>query len=219
MNRTISGRLLQHGRRVLGRLCPQQCPFHELPRLPSMDGKAASRMRLKQVFDEPNAEERELIMGFEPSSTAAPNITERQRRALLGQAIDTNALTALWASALLMHKHPTTRKQRASHFVVPPNPAQAREHPIAMACCHWDQDDLDPVLNLEPNVRHDIWEDESTLDLLMEQHMSFDQEEANRARKQAILFGWLNNRLSKVVKDKLTTNRHTESFLPQTTET
>jgi hypothetical protein len=37
----------------------------------------------QQTFDEPNAEERELIMGFKPSSTAAPNVTDRQRRAHL----------------------------------------------------------------------------------------------------------------------------------------
>jgi hypothetical protein len=50
-------------------------------------------------FDEPSAEEREVIMGFEPSSTAAPELSEQDRRALLGQAIDLNALLALWYTA------------------------------------------------------------------------------------------------------------------------
>jgi hypothetical protein len=158
----------------------------------------------KQAYDEPNAEERELIMGFEPSSTAAPDVTERQRRALLGQAIDINALSALWTAAVLMHKHPATRAQLASDYVVPTNPAPAREHPITMACCYWDEDDLDPVIALEPDVRRDIWEDESTLGLVREQLMPFDPVEANRARKRAMLFRWFNDRLFKIVKDKLT---------------
>jgi hypothetical protein len=37
----------------------------------------------QQTFDEPNAEEHELIMGFKPRPTAAPNVTDRQRRARL----------------------------------------------------------------------------------------------------------------------------------------
>ena len=31
-------------------------------------------------FNEPSAEEREIIMGYQPSSTAAPGITENERR-------------------------------------------------------------------------------------------------------------------------------------------
>jgi hypothetical protein len=47
-------------------------------------------------FDEPSANEREVIMGFEPSSTAAPDVTEQQRKSLLGQAIDLNALIVMF---------------------------------------------------------------------------------------------------------------------------
>jgi hypothetical protein len=55
-------------------------------------------------FDEPSANEREVIMGFEPGSTAAPDITEQQRKSLLGQAIDLNALIVLFSAAHLLDK-------------------------------------------------------------------------------------------------------------------
>jgi hypothetical protein len=156
--------------------------------------------------DEPTADERELMMGFEPSSTAAPRVTERQRRSLLGQAIDINALSAIWAAAKLMHQHPATRAPQPHDYVVPANPAAVREHPVAMACCPWDADDADPVASATPDIRKDIWEDEATLGLVRDQHMPSDPIQATRARKRALLFRWFNNRLFKVVVDKLTNN-------------
>jgi hypothetical protein len=75
-----------------------------------------------------------------------------------------------------------------------------------MACCHWDADDCDLVASATPDVRKDIWEDEDTLGLVRDQHMPADPVQATRARKRALLFRWFNNRLFKVVVDKLTKN-------------
>jgi hypothetical protein len=59
-------------------------------------------------FDEPSATEREVIMGFEPSSTSAPNVSEHERKSMLGQAIDLNALVALFTACRLLNSRHRT---------------------------------------------------------------------------------------------------------------
>eukprot|EP00850_Spirogloea_muscicola_P007640 SM000039S14470 [mRNA] locus=s39:338677:339432:+ [translate_table: standard] len=46
-----------------------------------------------QRLEEPRADERERALGFRTGTIAAPGLTERQRRKLLGQAMDLRALT------------------------------------------------------------------------------------------------------------------------------
>eukprot|EP00775_Hariotina_reticulata_P013865 gene13865-biopygen15796 len=48
-------------------------------------------------WDEPNAHEREVSLGYEPGSTAADGVSEQQRRSALGQCMDANALQVLMA--------------------------------------------------------------------------------------------------------------------------
>lgn len=51
-----------------------------------------------QSYEEPSADERERAMGFLTGTTAAPGLSEGQRRFLLGQAIDLNTL--VWVCGL-----------------------------------------------------------------------------------------------------------------------
>ena len=51
-----------------------------------------------QSYEEPSADERERAMGFLTGTTAAPDLSEGQRRFLLGQAIDLNTL--VWVCGL-----------------------------------------------------------------------------------------------------------------------
>ena len=48
-------------------------------------------------WDEPNADERERAMGYQTGATAAPGVTERQRRESLGRCIDANTLQTIFA--------------------------------------------------------------------------------------------------------------------------
>eukprot|EP00775_Hariotina_reticulata_P005639 gene5639-biopygen7440 len=48
-------------------------------------------------WDEPNAHERGVSLGYEPGSTAADGVSEQQRRSALGQCMDANALQVLMA--------------------------------------------------------------------------------------------------------------------------
>ena len=50
-------------------------------------------------LQEPNAEERELAMGFRKGYTAAPGLAEAHRRKLLGRAMDFNSLLGLIGTA------------------------------------------------------------------------------------------------------------------------
>ena len=51
------------------------------------------------VLQEPPADIREIAMGFLPGATAAPGLSEKQRRHLLGQCIDVNLLSWLVITA------------------------------------------------------------------------------------------------------------------------
>jgi len=53
---------------------------------------------VSQAYEEPSADERERAMGFLTGTTAAPGLSEGQRRFLLGQAIDLNTL--VWICGL-----------------------------------------------------------------------------------------------------------------------
>jgi hypothetical protein len=151
-----------------------------------------------QQFDEPTAHEREVIMGFEPSSTAAPGVTERERRALLGQAIDINALTTLWSAA-------TTIARRSQEiWPLPLTKAAIRSrkgqgnHSLPVLSMDEGQD------GKPSDIRQDIWEDKMTLRLIQEHLLPADPENAKRSRKRALHYRWFNNRLFKLTKDHLT---------------
>ena len=162
-------------------------------------------------FDEPSANEREVIMGFEPSSTAAPDVSEQERKSLLGQAIDLNALVALiTAMRLLNSRHRTALMPNEKLVASVTEPTLPKVNRIN-ACCHWDHDSAahpDPCAPVNPDhdVRQDIWLDNNTLEFIKTQRLPTDPSEVNRVRKRALLFRWFNNRLFKVVKDRLTGN-------------
>ena len=55
--------------------------------------------------DEPSADERERAMGFPTGTTAASDLTEAQRRSLLGQAMDLNSLVYFLGICLALQRH------------------------------------------------------------------------------------------------------------------
>ena len=72
--------------------------------------------------DEPNADERERAMGFATGTTQVPRtpISEMQRRALLGQAMDLNCVTWLLAIAIAEQRHVDAQYEPVlSHYALP----------------------------------------------------------------------------------------------------
>jgi hypothetical protein len=65
-----------------------------------------------QTYEEPSADERERAMGFLTGTTAAPDLSEGQRRFLLGQAIDLNTL--VWVCGLCF----AAQRRPRDHLIV-----------------------------------------------------------------------------------------------------
>ena len=95
------------------------------PTLMSYPGSFAFRARgpgmvwdtTSQTYEEPSADERERAMGFLTGTTAAPDLSEGQRRFLLGQAIDLNTLVWICGIcfAVQRHQHDHPRVLGADH--------------------------------------------------------------------------------------------------------
>ena len=157
---------------------------------------------------EPSAEERELAMGFEPSSTAAPGVSDGTRCALLGQAIDLNALFMLIVGARHLHEFqiaaPSQSKRRYEREVAsapPPRrlavmtPAVAPEHAQEM------------VVQSSRDASGDIWLDVPVMHCLQRRGagaLTAEQALPPRVVRRAKSYVWFNNRLYRVLRDEYT---------------
>ena len=53
--------------------------------------------RLSGQWEEPDADEKELLLGYLPGDTAAPGISDEERAIRLGRALDANVMRYLGA--------------------------------------------------------------------------------------------------------------------------
>ena len=115
-------------------------PRGALPTFMTYPGSFAFRGRgpgmvwdsLSQTHEEPNADERERAMGFLTGTTAAPDLTEGQRRFLLGQAMDLNTLVWILGMCLAVQQHHrghllAVRPQSNGQGAVMPNLTEVEE--------------------------------------------------------------------------------------------
>jgi hypothetical protein len=72
---------------------------------PGQAGSLIDRSVDPPIFREPNAQERERIMGFEQDSTDAQGVSEDDRCAAIGSAIDLRALRSLLSIATQLQKY------------------------------------------------------------------------------------------------------------------
>jgi RNase H-like domain found in reverse transcriptase/Reverse transcriptase (RNA-dependent DNA polymerase)/Integrase core domain/Integrase zinc binding domain/PHD-finger/C-5 cytosine-specific DNA methylase len=167
-------------------------------------GRAGSMLNVhSSLYEEPSAEHREVIMGYEPSSTAAPGVTQRQRRALLGQAIDLNALQAILAASKRLSA--TNCAAVAAALWVPEAGAKTPYPVLSPSQLAQDSTEEDvvisPIAGSEPV---DIWEDQATMAFLQQGTVPALQQEAVRVRKRASSFHWENNKLMRVISSPTT---------------
>jgi transposase InsO family protein len=160
---------------------------------------------------EPTADQRELVMGYEPSATAAPGITEEQRRALLGQAIDQNALAAIWATVKQLIETSTAAPPSNLWKAKPPPAAplrtvdilsiarEAEDEKLVETCEHADRGEEIEDLRDENGRLVDIWNDTATLEFIKGGPLPKDRREAARVRKRAKSFIWRDNRLQRAM--------------------
>ena len=161
----------------------------------------------EQRWTEPDADERELIMGYEVGSTAAEGVSAETRRQLLSQAIDLNALLAVLLSSKGLTQ---VAAQRAGTFPGA-EASQLRFRTVGTASLvdaeDADKERLSPTE--VPRTDADIWSDPLALKYLRNGTVPADARQADRVRKRALLYVWRNNRLfadSKTVKGGVSAN-------------
>jgi hypothetical protein len=194
-----------------------------LPTLMSYPGSRAFKPgRPGSVWDEtvgahtePNAEERELCMGYEQGCTAAEHVSERKRCELLGQAMDQHSLFALLEACKELQVHGLA--QHGARARLP----QARDLSVlrvgqargwcsaggavggrrgSESCSGACTDVVLSVVDRRGNVP-DVWQDPPTLDFLRHGNLPASKGETDRVRKRAASYRWFNQRLYRLVQD------------------
>ena len=151
---------------------------------------------------EPCAEERELAMGFEPSCTAAPGVSDGTRCALLGQAIDLNALFMLIQCAQQLQElqvaAPAQSKRRHERALAHSKPLPRLASMAPIACPAQEQQLVERAAR---DASSDIW-----LDLPVLHHLQTGSTAGltTRGTRRAKSYVWFNNRLYRVLRDEYT---------------
>ena len=154
-------------------------------------------------YTEPMAVERELAMGFEPSSTAAPDVTDAERCALIGQAMDLNALFSLLQITAELSRHglaihgASIKSPEAPQVVLTILPTEDPADPLEGSAT--SRHDFQPVTD---GQRTDVWEDESILQYLRHQKLPAHASDSKRVRRRAAHYHWYNSRLFRRIHGK-----------------
>jgi RNase H-like domain found in reverse transcriptase/Reverse transcriptase (RNA-dependent DNA polymerase)/Integrase zinc binding domain/PHD-finger/Integrase core domain/C-5 cytosine-specific DNA methylase len=145
---------------------------------------------------EPNAVERELAMGFEPSCTAATGLSDLERCEILGQAIDLNALIVLLHSAEALHE----ANLASQHSVAPHRVMTMHQHAVEQARADPAEQE-EAVLEASQAASGDVWHDAVLLHFLQNPGTPMADRRVVRRAKHYV---WFNNRLHRIVADRYT---------------
>ena len=172
-------------------------PRVKFPTLMSYRGSRAFRPgKAGSVYDhnldrwtEPDADERELAMGYELGSTAVEGVSSEKRRQLLSQAIDLNALFAI----LLAAEELSEAGQFGGQEVRAATAVDAQTFRVCSAAAFAEDSELDAPPprkageELTGRVESDIWSDGVTMGYLRDGKLPEDKRESNRVRRNARL--------------------------------
>ena len=158
------------------------------------------------AFTEPVAVERELAMGYEAGSTAAPEVDDLDRCKALGQAIDLNALFSIFQVAKQLHhnglSHYGHAKREPKSRVVRTLAAfrfAGSSHEGPGDSYGDSQLSSTELVAFVGRIPTDIWEDDEVVTYLQDGTLPSDQSEARRVVRRSKLYRWFNNRLYRVV--------------------
>ena len=155
------------------------------------------------TFTEPSAEERELAMGFEPSCTAAPGLSDLDRCSILGQSIDLNALFMLFQAAQHLQEAELSAPNRRVSWK--PIPAAALPARLAEMQPPLEAQTAEPaVVQAAHSASGDIWLDTPVLQYLRAGNHDIHRNLSARALRRAKSYAWFNNRLHRIVADAYT---------------
>ena len=87
---------------------------------------AGMLVRADRAAREPNPDEREQLLGFEPGASAAEGVSTTERHRAMGNCWDVNAAAALWSvAACLARQRWQPPQESAAHAVIKPPPIWA----------------------------------------------------------------------------------------------
>ena len=133
--------ILEHGRSPMPVVFASRAPWYPcnkvgqpreaLPTLMAYEGSYSFKPRRSgsiwdentQEYTEPTAKERELALGYASADTAAPDVTELERRQVLGRCMDANTTQALFGICEAWHD--VSAREAESKGVYPEHPAVA----------------------------------------------------------------------------------------------
>jgi site-specific DNA-cytosine methylase len=173
-------------------------------------GRAGSiYVETQGAFMEPMAVERELAMGYEPGTTAAPEVDEGERCSALGQAMDLNALFSLFHISFTLYRNrlshvgaPRTRPRRSPKgrvltFKIDEPPTATPGDRISDSAV--SQHERQTHVGDSPT---DVWLDDQVISFLRDGILPNDKESVRRISRRSQAYRWYNNRLYKVVTAK-----------------
>ncbi len=185
-------------------------------------------LRQDGTWDEPAAVERERAMGYYTDDTAAPGVSELDRRKILGNAMDMNTLQCIMAAALawnaFLHKphlhaatpahvctllaptHPPLSSTPASH---PPAGGGYSALTLRQQQAAGEQQVMNATLIFTAQISEgakDIWQDGAAMHFL--QHGGYPQDttenEKRRIRKRTASYSWSGGNLLRTMQDGTT---------------
>jgi site-specific DNA-cytosine methylase len=160
-------------------------------------------------YDQPTAAEREYALGYAIGSTAAPGVTEQQRRAALGESMDSHCMQ--WLFAITRAWWRAECPQQCGSACMPQQPAAATTsntagHNYTMACALAIAAAAQEALQ-KPDANHtDIWHDAAALHLLQQGELPSDTSAAEKSRinKRLQYYTWYDGKLLRLMPDNST---------------
>jgi hypothetical protein len=159
-------------------------------------------------YVEPNAVEREMAMGYEAGSTAAPEVDDGERCSALGQAIDLNVLFSVFQVA---HE---LQRNGLSHVGSPKREPNSRARKSVMAFRlaapnehgHGDRTGDAHLTKAQTiafigNIPTDVWDDDEVVSHLRHKILPSSPTDAKRVMRRAKAYRFYNNRLAEVIEN------------------
>ncbi|KAF8056149.1 pol [Scenedesmus sp. PABB004] len=164
-------------------------------------GKPGSVIAADGTWDQPLTVEPERALGYAEGATAAPGVSDRDRRRALGEAIDAACLAGLWAIAQAWAEHGSTQPVAG---LVPEMGASkaAGSKPYGVLCALAAAAEQDAL----QGSSSDIWADATALHLLQNGDFPAGTNAAERSRvaKRRAYYRWQGGQLLRLMPDNST---------------
>jgi hypothetical protein len=165
-------------------------------------GEPGSVTTAQGCADQPTAVEREFALGYSRDSTAAPGVTERQRRQALGQCMDSNCLQMVYGLAKAWSRPVLLCAAELEVNSTTPSSEACTAHPYSHACaCYVVAAAQDRISGAQQAT--DIWLDAATLHRLQQGSPpeGISTAERSRVSKRLQYYRWAAPHVMRIMPD------------------